>query len=187
MSDAMVNNLMRYPSAVMVRLRRWRLRLLGAHVGRGCTLQGIIVPRNPWGVWLDDYVGIDRGVVLLSAGPRGSRPKIFLGHGSYFNRYTMIDAHERIEFGKHCMIGPYCYFTDGDHQSEPGKKLRLQPMVTAPITIGDDVWIGAHACVLKGVTIGEGAVVGAGAVVTRDVPAYTRVVGIPARQMGAGA
>jgi len=50
-----------------------------------------------------------------------------------------------------------------------------------PVTIGNDVWIGCRACILPGVTIGDGAVVGAGAVVTRDVPPYTIVGGVPAK------
>lgn len=48
------------------------------------------------------------------------------------------------------------------------------------ITIGDGVWIGAHAVVLHGVTIGKGAIIAAGAVVTRDIPAYGIAVGVPA-------
>lgn len=47
--------------------------------------------------------------------------------------------------------------------------------------IGDDVWIGGHTTVLPGVTIGDGAVVAVGAVVTKDVPPYTVVAGVPAR------
>jgi acetyltransferase-like isoleucine patch superfamily enzyme len=50
-----------------------------------------------------------------------------------------------------------------------------------PITIGDHVWIGARAIVLRGVTIGDGAIVGAGSTVTRDVPPATVVAGVPAR------
>ena len=50
-----------------------------------------------------------------------------------------------------------------------------------PVSVGNDVWIGANACVLRGVTIGEGAIVGAGAVVTHDVPPFTLVAGNPAR------
>lgn len=50
-----------------------------------------------------------------------------------------------------------------------------------PVTVGDDAWIGANACVLRGVTIGEGAIIAAGAVVTKDVPPYTIVAGNPAR------
>jgi len=50
-----------------------------------------------------------------------------------------------------------------------------------PVTLGNDVWIGANAIVLRGVTIGEGAIVGAGAVVTHDIPPFTIVAGNPAR------
>ena len=52
---------------------------------------------------------------------------------------------------------------------------------TAPIMIGDDVWLATRAVVLKGVTVGSGAVVATGAVVTKDVPPHTLVAGVPAR------
>lgn len=54
-------------------------------------------------------------------------------------------------------------------------------LVTAPVTIEDDVWLGTNAVILPGVTVGRGAVVGAGAVVNQDVPAYSVVAGVPAR------
>jgi len=168
----------------MIRLRRIRLRMLGAHIGSYCSIHRISVPRNPWDVWLDDYVTIDDFGVLLSTGPRKRDPRIVIGSGSYFNRFTMIDAHERVEFLGNCMIGPYCFFTDGDHGHSLGQSVARQPMETAPVKIGKDVWIGAHVCVLKGVTIGDGAIIGAGAIVTRDVAPNAKVVGIPARQIG---
>jgi NDP-sugar pyrophosphorylase family protein len=184
MEDPLVNRVIRYPASMMIRLRRLRLRLLGVHIGSHCSIHRISVPRNPWDVWLGDSVSMDDGVVLLSNGPRKREPRIVIGSGIYFNRYTMIDAHERIEFMGNSMIGPYCYFTDGDHGHDRGETVRRQPMETAPVKIGKDVWIGAHVCVLKGVTIGDGAIVGAGAVVTRDVAPNAKVVGIPARQIG---
>lgn len=61
--------------------------------------------------------------------------------------------------------------------------IRKQPTISAPIRIGQDVWIGANAIVLAGVTIGDGAVVGAGAVVTKDVAPDTIVAGVPAKQI----
>ena len=59
-----------------------------------------------------------------------------------------------------------------------------QPNVATPIRIGNDVWIGAHAVILSGVTIGDGAVVAAGAVVHQDVMPYAIVGGVPARVLG---
>jgi len=61
----------------------------------------------------------------------------------------------------------------------------LEGVASRPIIIGDDAWIGFGATVLKGVTIGQGAVIGARSVVTKDVPAFTIVVGNPAREVGA--
>jgi acetyltransferase-like isoleucine patch superfamily enzyme len=58
---------------------------------------------------------------------------------------------------------------------------RWNENTTAPVHIGDDVWIGVNAVVLPGVTVGNGAVVAAGAVVTEDVPPFTVVGGVPAR------
>jgi maltose O-acetyltransferase len=60
----------------------------------------------------------------------------------------------------------------------------LEDVNSAPVVIEDDVWIGFNSTILKGVTIGRGAVVGATSLVTRDVSAYTIVVGNPARAIG---
>jgi acetyltransferase-like isoleucine patch superfamily enzyme len=56
-----------------------------------------------------------------------------------------------------------------------------QGVSTNPVTIGDDIWIGANAVILPGVTIGDHSVVAAGAVVTKDVPPHTLVAGVPAK------
>jgi acetyltransferase-like isoleucine patch superfamily enzyme len=82
------------------------------------------------------------------------------------------------------MIGPLCYITDADHGTQAGTPVASQPMETAPVRIGAEVWLGAGVKVLKGVTIGDGAVIGAGAVVTHDIPAGAIAVGVPARVIG---
>jgi acetyltransferase-like isoleucine patch superfamily enzyme len=184
MHDPIVNRLMRYPHSAISRLRILKMRLLGVHIGPGCTLRKINLPQNPWDIWLDHHVSLDLGVVLLATGPKQSEPRIFIGGGSYFNRYTMIDAHQRIEFGANCMIGPFCYITDSNHAHDRDTPVAQQPMISAPVKLGRDVWLGAGVIVLKGVTIGDGAVIGAGAVVTRDIPAYAKAIGMPARTIG---
>ncbi len=166
------------------RLRGIRLRLRGVSMGRRCWIQEIEVPRNPWDIKLGDGVALDRGVVLLATGDATGSPRIAIGDGCYVNRSTMFDASERIEVGAGCMIGPFCYITDHDHAMEAGVPVAEQPLVSAAVRIGRDVWLGAGVKVLNGVTIGDGAVVGAGAVVTKDVPAGAVAVGVPARVVG---
>jgi acetyltransferase-like isoleucine patch superfamily enzyme len=134
-------------------------------------------------VTLERGVCLDDGVVLLCSGTE-SPDKIVIRYGTYINRYTMIDAHERIEIGRNCMSGPHCYITDANHGIAPVAAVKDQPIETAPVFIEDKVWLGAGVKVLAGVRLGRGAVVGAGAVVTKDLPPNAIMVGVPARQVG---
>jgi maltose O-acetyltransferase len=182
--DDLINRLIRYPGAVGIRLRIIHLRLLGVGIGRRCWIRHIRVPRNPWDIVIDDMVALDDDVVLLTTGTRGNAPRLVIGSGTYVNRFTMFDASERIEVGRGCLIGPFCYITDHDHGIELAGSIAQQPLVGAPVRIGNEVWVGAGAILLKGVTIGNGAVIGAGAVVTRDVGPREKVAGVPARVIG---
>jgi acetyltransferase-like isoleucine patch superfamily enzyme len=167
--------------------RRWRrfwFRLRGVQIGRGCWLQSIEIPRNPRDIVLGDEVALDNHVVLLAAGESRAEPQIRIGSRTYINRFTMLDASESIVIGERCMIGPSCYITDHDHGTRAGHMVASQPLKSVQTRIGNDVWIGAGAIVLKGVTIGDGAVIGAGAVVTTDAPAGAILVGVPARVVG---
>jgi maltose O-acetyltransferase len=166
------------------RLRRQWLRFRGVRVGSGCWIQAIEVPRNPWDVVLEDEVALDNHIVLLASGERRAEPRIRIGTGTYINRFTMLDASDSIVIGQRCMIGPSCYITDHDHGTRAGQSVGSQPLTSSRTQIGNDVWIGAGAIVLKGVTVGDGAVIGAGAVVTVDSPAGAVVVGVPGRVVG---
>jgi acetyltransferase-like isoleucine patch superfamily enzyme len=104
--------------------------------------------------------------------------RIAIGNGTYLNRNTEIVAAESVTIGRDCKIARDVLIMDTDQHELPGSML-----VTRPVSIGDRVWIGSRAIVLKGVTIGTGAVVAAGSVVTKDVPPHTVVAGVPARVM----
>lgn len=82
---------------------------------------------------------------------------------------------EKIEMGEHVFIGENVIIRDSDEHYIDSSKPKSKP-----IKIGDNVWIGMGAMILKGVTIGNGAVIAAGSVVTKDVEAYTMVAGVPA-------
>lgn len=105
---------------------------------------------------------------------------ISLGDNFFANyNVTMLDRN-RITIGDNCLIGPNCVLTTVSHAFDAEKR-RNHICTAEPITIGDDVWLGANVVVLPGVTIGDRAIIGAGAVVTEDIPADCIAVGVPAR------
>ncbi len=182
--DRFVNLVMRLPSSIGSRIRIAWWRMLGVRIGVRCRLERIGLPRNPWDIELRDGVALDRDVVLVTTGSRENLRRIVIGPSCYINRFTIIDASERIEIRRGAMIGPNCYITDHDHGVRGDVDVMLQPLVGQPVSIGEDVWIGAGATILKGVTIGDKAIVGAGSVVTKSVPARAIVVGVPAAVIG---
>lgn len=100
--------------------------------------------------------------------------------------HTRIGIHNTIigpvTIGSHVNLAQGITVTALNHNfSDTTRRIDEQGISTNPVTIEDDVWIGANAVILPGVTIGQHAVVAAGAVVTADVPANTVVGGVPAR------
>lgn len=104
-----------------------------------------------------------------------------IGSDSYIGAGAVIAASELITIGRDALIAEYVTIRDQDHEFESHGPTRLAGMRTAPIHIGDNVWIGAKATITRGVTIGDNAVVGANSVVTGDVPADAVYAGAPAR------
>ena len=109
--------------------------------------------------------------------------RLIIGREVYIGRNTNIGAYAPVAIGAWTMIAPYCYINSSNHGMARGVPMRNQKLATAPIVIGEDVWIGTHVVVLAGVTIGDGAIIGAGSVVTKDVPACQIWAGVPARYL----
>ena len=104
-----------------------------------------------------------------------------LGDRVEIGEYVHIRAAAGLTIGSRVLIATHSILTTRGH---PRELPRFGVVEDAPITIEDDVWIGAGAIVLPGVTIGRGAIVAAGAVVTRAVPPMTIVAGVPATVIG---
>ena len=107
---------------------------------------------------------------------------ISIGRNVHINFDCVILDSAEVEIGDNVLIGPkVCIVTPG-HKFPPEMRRDIAT-VARKVVIEDDVWIGAGALILPGVTVGEGAIVGAGAVVTKDVPAGETYAGVPARNI----
>lgn len=102
--------------------------------------------------------------------------RIVIGNGTYLNRNSEVIAAREVTIGRDCMIAWDVIIMDTDQHGIGGS-----PPVARPVHIGDRVWIGCRAIILKGVAVGDDAVIAAGAIVTRDVPAGAVVAGQAAR------
>lgn len=109
---------------------------------------------------------------------------VYIGPGACFSA-----TQSSITIGNKIMFGPNVTIMGGDHNTSVvgaymyDTKNKL-PYNDQPVVIKDDVWIGSGVIILKGVTIGTGAIVGAGALVTKSVPSYSIVGGVPAKVIG---
>lgn len=111
------------------------------------------------------------------------RGAITIGDSAVLSRGVHLVAYAGIEIGSGAMIGEYASVRDANHDYRGPGPLRNAGHHASRVRIGCNAWIGRGATVLPGVIIGDHAVVGANAVVTRDVPAYAVVGGVPARPL----
>lgn len=144
---------------------------LDSYVAPGCQLR-----ISPGAVLELHGVHVGRGCEIV-AGP-GSRIEIF---AESIGQNSVLVAREKITIGKGTLIAEMVVIRDSNHDRRNNAPLAEYHHRSAPINIGSNVWLAAHATVLSGVTIGDDATIGAGAVVTRDVPAASVAIGVPAR------
>lgn len=139
---------------------------------------------NPKAISIGKNVTILKHARLEAVDPwDGREPKICIGDGTSAQFYFHCGAAKSVTIGKNVLISGNVYITDHDHVfSDPNYPPRLSNELNVkPVVIEDGVWLGEGCSVLKGVTIGLRSVVGANAVVTKDVPPFTVVGGVPAR------
>jgi acetyltransferase-like isoleucine patch superfamily enzyme len=138
---------------------------------------------QPCAISIGEKVHIRKGARLETIGAwDGEKPKLSIGDGTSIHLYFHCGAACSVQIGKDVLIAGRVFISDHDHEyghpSQPPSKAGLS---VAPVVIEDGVWIGEGAVVLKGVTVGKRAVIGANSVVTKDVPPFTVVGGVPAR------
>ncbi|MCD8385717.1 MAG: sugar O-acetyltransferase [Bacteroidales bacterium] len=105
-----------------------------------------------------------------------------LGKNVFINSCCQFQDQGGVYIGDGCLIGHSVVMATLNHDFDPEKR---QNLTHAPIRLGVNVWVGAHATILAGVTIGDGAIIAAGAVVTKDVPSREIWGGVPAKKLRA--
>ncbi|MDA3883773.1 MAG: acyltransferase [Bacteroidales bacterium] len=171
----------------LVFTRKHRLRLRKAQKTLGLCGKAVHVDKNvefmrfPQNISIHDNVAIKEGVRICSCNTQAT---ISIGENTTIGYHNFIFASEKILIGANCLIAPFVYIVDSDHQIQKNKLINQQENSTAPITIGNDVWIASNVTILKGVTIEDGAIIAAGSVVKDHVPAFTIYGGIPAKKIG---
>jgi acetyltransferase-like isoleucine patch superfamily enzyme len=169
------NYLRLYARLALTKLRHGR-RLAAdgiAFIGPGCVIQIGEKGRIELGRW--SWVG--HGCKL-----RAHEGLISIGAKTVIGQECTISAYQHVSIGRECVIADRAMFIDFDHgMVEVERPIRLQGIYKRDVRVGNNVWIGYGACVLRGVTIGDNAVVGTNAVVTKDVPDNAVVGGVPAR------
>ena len=127
-------------------------------------------------------INLSKGAKIKSDVKIQGSGKLTLGTNSYISSFSVIGVNEQIIIGNNVMIADSVSIRDTDHNFENAKiPMAEQGITKSPVIIEDDVWIGHGAVITKGVTIGSGSIVGANAVVTKDVPSFSIVGGVPAK------
>ena len=108
--------------------------------------------------------------------------EIIIGDHVFIGKGSVIVCNDSIVIGSDTQVAEYCTIRDQDHNMTV-IPIRNAGMVTAPITIGTDCWLGAKVTVTKSIEIGDYSIVGANSVVTKNVPERTLFGGVPARKI----
>ena len=105
-----------------------------------------------------------------------------IGAKTVLGQECTISAFQHVSIGRECVIADRVMLIDFDHGVvEVDRPIRHQGIYKRDVRVGNNVWIGYGACILRGVTVGDNAIIGTNSVVTRDVPANAVVGGVPAR------
>ncbi len=125
------------------------------------------------------------GFAFIYAGARLDHVRgIQAGRALSINCGAFISGRGGLTMGNGVLIGPNAVVVTTEHSFAGDRPVSEQGHELRPVTIGDDVWIGANAVILAGVSVATGTVIAAGAVVGKDTEAYTIVGGVPARVLG---
>ena len=154
------------------------------HLGRNVYLdRGVYLHALPAGITIGEGTFVMHHTMLHVFNFRNlPQAGITIGKNCFIGEFNVVRGQGGVHIGDDVYTGPMVQILAVNHiYDDPTRPIRQQGITAQGIVIEDDVWIGAAAVVLDGVTIGRGSVIGAGAVVADDIPAYSIAVGAPAK------
>lgn len=145
-------------------------------IGSRVYIKPIMIKDKRISITMKEGAYIKSDVIIQGSG------EFILGRKSYISSYSVLGINEKVIIGDNVMIADNFSLRDTDHKFDRlDMPMNLQGITTAPIIIEDNVWIGHGVTITKGITVGTGSIVAAGSVVTKDIPPYAIVGGIPAK------
>lgn len=155
----------------------------GVKIGEGTAFAKLFFTW-PHKVGIGNHCIIEHNVYFKYDGVYSPGKAITIGNNTFIGTGTEFNIKHSVYIGNDCLIAAGCRFVDHDHGTDLNQLMRIQECIGKEIFIDDDVWIGANAVLLKGVTVGKGAIIAAGAVLNKTVLANEIWGGVPARKIG---
>ena len=168
-------------------VRGYLLRLKVDRAGSRLLVTGRVrLTRSHGHIEIGDHVSLESMKILVVGTPE-RKASLTIGDRTFINEGSELHVGQQVSIGADCAIAGHVIIRDRDSH-RLGTTTDLAPLTEAldPVSIGDHVWIGSRAMILKGVSIGPGAVIAAGSVVTHDVPSQSLAAGNPARVIREG-
>jgi acetyltransferase-like isoleucine patch superfamily enzyme len=154
-----------------------------ASIARDLLLAGNLEP-YPW-ISVGEGSEIQRNCLIWIDTDESTEPRLTIGKRVFIGQGSHLSVMRPMAIGDNCLIGAYCYLLTNNHRFDLRTvPIRDQDYVKKPLTLKEDVWVGAHSVLMPGITVGKGAIIGAGSVVTKSVGDYEIWGGVPAKKIG---
>lgn len=157
----------------------WFIRLMGGSVGNTLLVERGVrfrhAPTKHWHFGSCVYLGYN---LVLDVEPGSS---LRIGNRVKLMHGTTLGVSMALEIGHQTQVGEYTSVRDSNHTIDTTRFIRDSPLNSAPVSIGEDVWLGRGCVVTAGCVIGDGSVLGANSVVTRSLPPRIVAAGSPAK------
>lgn len=156
------------------------------HFGKNTLLAPGVKILTPQNVSIGDNSSIMSNCVIETCPINNKRPELTIGNNVSVGEFSHITCANKIDIDNGVLTGRFVLITDNSHGNSTKENAEIAPLSreihsNGPIHIGENVWIGDKVTILPNVTIGKGCIIAANAVVTKSIPEFSVVAGVPAK------